>query len=94
MPSTFALLPNFPNPFNPGTAIPLDVPSASHVRLVIYDATGQRIRTLVAGPMEAGSHLIRWDGLDADGHRVGSGAYFAHVISREFSALHKMMLLR
>ena len=41
-PSSFALLRNYPNPFNPNTTIEFSLPESGFVSLVIYDITGQR----------------------------------------------------
>jgi flagellar hook assembly protein FlgD len=45
------------------------------VRVVIYNALGQEIRTLVDGFHGAGVHTVLWDGRDADGRDVSSGVY-------------------
>ena len=54
LPRTFALYPNFPNPFNPSTTLRFDLPRDCPVQLSIYNVVGQRIRTLVDGPQAAG----------------------------------------
>jgi len=44
-----ALLPNFPNPFNPETWIPFKLARGSDVRIEIYDLTGRLVRRLNLG---------------------------------------------
>lgn len=66
---------NFPNPFNPVTQVPFQLERAGHVRLLVYDVRGRRVRTLADGDLAAGSHAIRWDGEDDSGRRLASGIY-------------------
>ena len=56
LPARFALGPNYPNPFNPSTIIPYQLPTATHVRLEVFNLLGQRIATLVDGTRPAGFH--------------------------------------
>ena len=73
---------NYPNPFNPATTIPYTVPAGRDgdaVRLDILDARGRVVRTLVDGARPAGDHAAMFDGLDAAGRRLPSGAYLARL---------------
>jgi hypothetical protein len=94
LPGAFALQPAFPNPFNPETTLRIEIPTAASVRLDVYDVTGQKVRTLLAGTLAAGVHTVRWDGLDGRGQSVASGAYFARLQARGFRSERKMLLLR
>ena len=76
MPSQFALLPNAPNPFNPETTIRFALPVESAVTLEVFDALGQRVRTLVAEVRPAGMHQAVWDGRNEVGVQAGNGVYF------------------
>jgi parallel beta-helix repeat protein len=81
IPSSFALLQNFPNPFNPDTWLPYKLASDSSVSINIYNVKGQLIRTLHLGYQNAGVYVTRdkaayWDGRDDAGERVSSGVYF------------------
>lgn len=83
-----ALLPNFPNPFNPETWIPFSLAESADVVVDIYDARGTRVRTLNLGPTSAGAHTSRhmaahWDGRNADGETVGSGLYYYRLNADE-----------
>ncbi len=46
------------------------------VNLVVYDATGSPVRTLVNGTLEPGSQSATWDRTNSNGHRVANGTYF------------------
>jgi len=88
------LLIAYPNPFNPTTTIRCAVPSAGHVRLAIYDATGRMVRTLVTGELAQGLHSAVWDGLDDSGQAVSSGVYFSRLEFDGGSQIGKLVLLK
>ena len=80
-PKRNALLPNYPNPFNPETWIPYHLANTSDVMLTIYDIKGARVRQLDLGHQQAGSYTARkraahWDGRNRNGELVASGIYF------------------
>lgn len=75
LPTDFALAQNFPNPFNPTTSIQYTLPEKSNVQLTIYNLKGQRIRTLIHGPVDAGAHNLKWDACDQNGMPVAAGIY-------------------
>ncbi len=77
----FELHQNYPNPFNPSTAIAFEIPAQAPVRLVIYDALGRIVRVLVDGTLPAGRHTVVWDGRDAQGRPLSSGAYVCTLTS-------------
>lgn len=93
-PAVFALYQNVPNPFNPETQIRFDLVEADPVRLAVYDALGQPIRTLVASRLAAGSHLVRWNGRDAADAPVSSGVYFYRLEAGESVQVRRMLLLK
>ena len=92
VPEAFALLANFPNPFNPSTTISFAVPTASDVRVTVIDLLGREIRTLVASSMNAGTHSVAWDGLDNSGAAVSSGMYMYRMQAGDFTATRTMTL--
>ncbi|OGG55906.1 MAG: hypothetical protein A3F84_23645 [Candidatus Handelsmanbacteria bacterium RIFCSPLOWO2_12_FULL_64_10] len=85
----------YPNPFNPATTIAYNLPEAAKVSLVIYDAIGQEIRTLIgSAETAAGRYTIQWDAKDNSGRQVASGVYFAHITAGKFKDIRKMLLLK
>ncbi len=90
----FALYPNFPNPFNPETRIRFQLAENSNVKLMIYDVLGRKVCTLVSDRMDAGHHIINWDGLDDKGIDAASGMYIYRIKAGDFIDHHKMLLIR
>jgi len=70
-----------PNPFRGETQIHYELSIGSDVEVSIFDATGQRIRTLGKAWNDAGSHQVIWDGFDEQGRGVASGIYFYQIES-------------
>ena len=80
-PKATALLPNYPNPFNPETWIPYRLAHAADVTLTIYDIKGVVVRQLELGHQVAGYYTARskaayWDSCNESGESVANGVYF------------------
>ncbi len=71
---------NVPNPFGSRTSIPFECPGDQHVRLEIFDLEGRCVRSILEGPLAAGSHLVAWDGRDEAARRVAPGVYFSRLV--------------
>ena len=98
-PPVFALLQNFPNPFNPETWIPYQLAETVPVTIRIFDPKGQIIRTLYFGNQQAGSYATKdkavyWDGKNDFGERVSSGVYFYQLQAGKFSTTRKMTVIK
>jgi len=93
-PATFALHPNMPNPFNPETTIHFELPQAAEVKLEVFDILGQKVRTLVAQPLHAGTHDAIWDGHNDAGVQVGNGIYLYRLQANNFVQMRRMLLLK
>ena len=99
VPETTALLPNYPNPFNPETWIPYQLSKASNVTVTIYASDGSVVWTLALGHQDAGEYKNRtqaayWDGTNAVGETVASGLYFYTLTAGDFTATRKMLILK
>ena len=94
IPTTFAVAQNYPNPFNPGTYISYQLPKPCEVTIIVYNLSGQKIRTLVQGKREAGYFTVYWDGKADDGTNVASGVYFYKIQAGNFTNIKKMVLMR
>ena len=98
-PKETALLPNYPNPFNPETWIPYQLSEDAFVTLTIYDGRGRAVRTLeighrISGFYEDRSQAIYWDGRNDFGDGVASGVYFYHLSAGDYSATRKMLIIK
>jgi YVTN family beta-propeller protein len=91
---TFGLEQNTPNPFNPTTAIRFSIASDTHVRLLVYDVAGRRVRTLVDGNKRADMYKVVWDGTNDAGQSVATGIYFYRITAGKFVQTKKMLLLK
>ncbi|MCD4651460.1 MAG: carboxypeptidase regulatory-like domain-containing protein [Candidatus Cloacimonetes bacterium] len=94
IPVTTALGSNIPNPFNPETAINYTMQQTGHVVIEIYNAKGQKVKTLVNTAMEAGNHSIVWNGKDENGKSVKSGVFFYRMKTGHYISTKKMIMLR
>jgi hypothetical protein len=94
MPTSYQLYPNFPNPFNPTTAIRFDLPEAAYVQLLIYDLTGRIVRRLVESDYQPGRHSIIWDGQGDTGQSLASGIYLYSLRAGNFQAQRKFLLMK
>ena len=98
-PTETALLPNYPNPFNPETWIPYDLAQDADVHIQIYNLKGESIRRLSLGFQAAGSYRTRtraayWDGRNDIGESVASGIYFYTFQAGYFKATRQMVILK
>jgi hypothetical protein len=89
IPDVYELGQNYPNPFNPTTTIPLALPEAGNVKLIIYDITGRQVMELYNGFMPAGYHNVNF----AVG-RIPSGMYIYRVMVNDFTDVKKMTILK
>jgi hypothetical protein len=79
-PLNYVLHSAYPNPFNPSTTIEFELPTSAHVRLQIYNANGQLVRTLVDEQQNAGAHTAAWDGMNDASVPAASGVYHCRLI--------------
>jgi hypothetical protein len=94
LPAQTFLAQNVPNPFNPATTISFGLADEGHVTLVVYDASGRRVRTLVDRRYDAGAHNAVWDGRNDRGQPVTTGIYFCRLVAGGETFTQKMLLLK
>ncbi len=103
-PMAFALMPNYPNPFNPVTSIRFQVPElegsasmpgAEWAVLKVYNMRGQEVRTLVNRPVQGGYYTVTWDAKDHRSRPCATGNYVYRLqIGSEFSKSLRMTLVK
>ena len=98
-PETTALLPNYPNPFNPETWIPYQLAESADVVITIYATGGHVVRRFDVGHQNTGQYVKRsraayWDGKNALGEPVASGSYFYTLTTGKYVATRRLLILK
>jgi hypothetical protein len=94
MPSEFALQQNYPNPFNPSTQIRYALPKSSHVKIVVYNMLGSKVRTLSDGVQDVGFRSVLWNATNDQGDPVSAGMYIYTIEASGYFSSKKMILLK
>ena len=89
IPSSYSLKQNYPNPFNPTTQISYSIPTASYVKISVYNALGKEIDVIVNEKQNPGSYDVIWNG-----DNFSSGVYFYKIQTEGFTETRKMILLK
>jgi hypothetical protein len=90
----FALADNYPNPFNPTTTIKFEVTVASKVNVVVFNALGQKVKTLFDGNAAVGVNEVVWNGTNDFGSAVASGVYYYQMRVEGKVFTKKMTLIK
>jgi hypothetical protein len=85
----FEVYQNYPNPFNPETKIKFSVPTASKVKLKLYDTAGKEILTLIDEEKQKGVYEYKFNASS-----LPSGIYFYNISIGSYSVTKKMALLK
>lgn len=68
-----------PNPFRSRLRIHLTMAAGGHAEVLVHDLAGRVVRMLVDRPLPSGVHAVEWDGRDANGSPLPSGAYYLRL---------------
>ena len=94
-PADYKLEQNYPNPFNPSTTIQFYLPVKKQISLVIYNSSGQKVKTLVNNQVfNKGRYVQEWDGTNDNGKQVASGMYIYKLKFGNFSKSRRMLLVK
>ena len=85
----FYLSQNYPNPFNPQTRIDYSIQNDGLVKLKVYDILGNEVATLVNERNQPGNYSTTLDAAS-----LPSGIYIYRIVSGNFQAAKKMILLK
>lgn len=88
-PEAFTLYQNYPNPFNPTSNIKFTLPATVQVRLDVYNINGQLVATLVNSKLNAGEHVVQFDGKG-----LASGVYLYRIVAGKHSEMKRMTLIK
>lgn len=86
--NALVLEPNHPNPFRGRTQISWSVPTATDVRLAVYDLLGREVTVLQEGVVSAGSHTATFDASN-----LAPGMYVYRLSAAGASRTGRMTLL-
>ncbi len=89
IPLSYSLSQNYPNPFNPITTIRYAIPHNGYVRLIVFDALGKEIETLVNEKQSAGTYEATFNA-----SQLPSGVYFYRLTTDNFSDTMRMLLVK
>jgi len=99
-PTDFGLAQNYPNPIAlsgegvSNTRINFNLPTATEIRLSIYNIFGQLVRTLVQGRQSAGQYMAEWNLRNENGQPVGAGIYFYQLQTSGQTATKKLIVTK
>ncbi|MEW5767582.1 MAG: Ig-like domain-containing protein [bacterium] len=99
IPATSRISQNYPNPVNPETWIPFALSEREYVTINIYNLSGQLVRILEIGELEAGTYASKaqaayWDGKDQSGQEVSSGVYLYRLQAGSQVSTRRMIVLK
>lgn len=89
----FRLYSNYPNPFNPMTQISYSIDEPAEVIVTVFNAIGQKVRTILGGYREPGFYTVMWDGTDDTGRVCSAEVYFYRLTAGTKSAASKMLMV-
>lgn len=93
-PDSYHLSDAYPNPFNPQTTIEFSVPVDGRVKIDLFDAAGQLVKSLVNQDLNAGAYTSTWNGTAEDDQQVASGVYFYRMQAGDFTDTRAVTLLK
>lgn len=89
IPIRFDLKQNYPNPFNPVTNIEFDIAKTGNVNLIVFNALGQVVTTLVDQELKPGTYRY-----DFNASNLPSGSYFYRLTAGSYVKTNKMVLVK
>jgi hypothetical protein len=93
VPAVFGLDILSENPFSYTGSFNVSLAHAARVSVTVYDVAGRRVAQLVDESMDAGQHVVRWNGNSNRG-RAASGVYFVRMEAAGLHFTRRVVLLR
>ncbi len=85
---------NSPNPLHRQAMIKFSIPVKGRVSLKVYNAVGEKVRTLIDEVKRPDSYTVNWDGRDDRGIDLPGGVYFYQLQAGDFVDTKKAVILR
>jgi hypothetical protein len=82
---------NYPNPFSYNTTIEFATETSKKVSVVIYDMSGNQVKTLMNREYPAGNYSLNWNGSNDSGQKTVPGIYF-YVLTADNQRISKKMI--
>lgn len=90
----FAILSQFPNPFNSTTNIKLKIVTPQNIDINVYDILGRKIATIFSGNLTNGIYEYSWNGTNSNYEPVSSGVYYITAVSDNRQEWKKVTLVK
>lgn len=87
--TSYSVLSNYPNPFNPTTMIKYNLSESGNIKLVITNSLGEAVKVIEEGLKEAGENSAVFNS-----ENLPSGIYICSLITNGGITSNKMLLLR
>ena len=83
-----------PVPAHTEALVQFDLPSATDVRLEVFDVAGRSLRLLAGARFEAGQYTLAWDLRARDGVRIPAGVYFVRLRTSFGTRLSRVVTIK
>jgi hypothetical protein len=84
----------YPSPTSGRAQVALRLARSGPLAADVFDARGRLVRRLENGIVDAGDHVIRWDGASEGGAPAGAGVYWIRVASAGVQKSVKLIVVR
>ena len=84
----------YPSPTSGRAQVSLRLARSGPLMADVFDARGRLVRRLQEGVLEAGDHVIRWDGDSESGTPAGAGVYWIRVAAAGLQKSVKLIVVR
>lgn len=84
----------YPIPVVQNLVLEYALPKTQHVKIIIYDILGRKIKELIDGKVCSGEHKITWDKTDNKNQKVAAGVYFCRLETGKTGIIKKVVLLK
>jgi outer membrane protein assembly factor BamB len=84
----------WPNPFDESVNLQFALDQPDYLNIIVYNLSGEKVKTITSRKFEAGSHTVSWDGTTEGNRKVTSGIYILKLSTRHQISSRRMILFR